>query len=218
MTPHPAAASVRAVAERLAEQHPRARTELEHSSAFELLVATVLSAQTTDLRVNQVTPELFATWPDAARLAAAQEGRLEELLRPLGMGPTRARRLRALGAQLVRRYGGEVPAGQRELEALPGVGRKTALVVRGVWFGQDAFAVDTHVGRLARRLGWTDSHDVRRVETDVIARADADGGPPLDGTALSLRLILHGREVCLARSPRCGDCVLADLCPRVGVS
>ena len=214
-------APLREVAARLAAAHPIARTELEHGSAFELLVATVLSAQTTDQRVNAVTRELFSRWPDAPALAAADEEQLADLLRPLGMGPTRAQRIRALAAQLLERHDGEVPEGQEALEALSGVGRKTALVVRGVWFGRDALAVDTHVMRLASRLGWTSSRDAQRVEKDVLAQRErevAEGAVPYaDGAELSLRLILHGRRVCTARAPQCGRCVLADLCPAVQI-
>lgn len=200
--------------------HPDARTELDHRDAFELLVATMLSAQTTDVRVNAVTPELFSRWPDAAALAGADEAELTAILAPLGMGPTRARRAVGLARGLLDRHGGEVPDDQAALEALPGVGRKTAHVVRGTWFGHSLLAVDTHVGRLARRLGWTASTDPRAVERDVIAAvggepepAGGSGGERINLTALSLRLILHGRRVCLARAPRCSRCVLAEICP-----
>lgn len=208
------------VASRLAASHPAARTELDHRDAAELLVATVLSAQTTDVRVNSVTPELFARWPDPASLAGAAEEDVAAVVRPLGMGATRARRIIALARQLISRHGGEVPDDQAALEALPGVGRKTAHVVRGAWFGHSLLAVDTHVGRVSRRLGWTVHEDPRRIEDDVVARlaADGTGGEEEDLTLLGLRLILHGRRVCTARAPRCADCELADLCPRVGVA
>lgn len=208
------------VAARLQELHPAARTELDHRDALELLVATVLSAQTTDVRVNQVTPELFARWPDPEALAAAEEAEVAEVVRPLGMGVTRARRIIGLAGGLVADHAGEVPDDQAALEALPGVGRKTAHVVRGAWFGHPLLAVDTHVGRLARRLGWTTSTDPRRVEHDVTTQVEADGaGADAENlTILGLRLILHGRRVCTARAPRCGDCVLVDLCPQVGVA
>lgn len=248
-----AAAPIAPVARALALEYPDARTELDHRSAFELLVATVLSAQTTDARVNALTPELFARFPDAAALAAADESQVAALLHPLGMGATRARRIIDLARSLVSDHDGEVPDDQDALEALSGVGRKTALVVRGVWFGADALAVDTHVTRLAARLGWSAARTPRGVERDVLAlrdaarretarrdaagsvvpeggtalsdttgngtgpraddRDDADGRDPLDATVLSLRLILHGRRVCSARSPRCGQCTLAGLCP-----
>lgn len=208
------------VAARLADLHVEARTELDHRDAVELLVATMLSAQTTDVRVNQVTPELFSRWPGPAALAAADEAALAEVVRPLGMGPTRARRLIALARGLLERHGGEVPDDQAALEALPGVGRKTAHVVRGAWFGHSLLAVDTHVGRLSRRLGWTAQTAPRKVEEDVVARMEADGtgADAEELTVLGLRLILHGRRVCTARAPRCEQCVLADICPRVGVA
>ncbi|AXK47250.1 endonuclease III domain-containing protein [Brachybacterium saurashtrense] len=207
------------VAARLAEHYADARTELDHRDAFELLVATVLSAQTTDVRVNLITPELFSRWPYPAALAAAEEAAVAEVVRPLGMGPTRARRLRALAQGLLAQHGGVVPDDQDALEALPGVGRKTAHVVRGAWFGRSLLAVDTHVGRLARRLGWSAATAPRAVEEDVVARVEADctGAAAEDLTVLGLRLILHGRRVCTARAPRCEGCVLADLCPREGV-
>ncbi|MBB5830400.1 endonuclease III domain-containing protein [Brachybacterium aquaticum] len=203
------------VASRLEDLHIGARTELDHRDAFELLVATVLSAQTTDVRVNQVTPELFSRWPGPAALAGADEAEVTEVVRPLGMGPTRARRIVGLARGLLERHGGEVPDDQAALEALPGVGRKTAHVVRGAWFGHSLLAVDTHVGRLARRLGWTAQTDPRRIEEDVVAWVEADGtgAEAEDLTMLGLRLILHGRRVCTARTPHCDSCVLADLCP-----
>lgn len=239
------------VANALQDLYPRARTELDHRNALELLVATVLSAQTTDVRVNQVTPELFRRWPDARALAAADEAALTEVVRPLGMGATRARRLVGLGRGLLERHDGEVPDDQIALEKLPGVGRKTAHVVRGAWFGHSLLAVDTHVGRLARRLGWTTRSDPRGVEEDLVARLEADAASASAGpdtgsgtgitghgpeagaetgaeagtaadaenlTVLGLRLILHGRRVCTARAPRCGDCALLELCPQVRIA
>lgn len=205
-----------AVVERLAREHPEARTALVHASALELLVATAISAQTTDVRVNEVTPELFARWPDARSLAAADPFEVATVIRPVGMAPTKSRRVVALGQALVERHGGQVPDDQEALEALPGVGRKTALVVRGVWFGRSLLAVDTHVGRLARRLGWSAASDPARVEADVVARAEAAAPPVVDLTALSLRLILHGRAICTARRPACERCILADVCPSAG--
>lgn len=205
----------------LRAQHPDARTELEHRDAFELLVATVLSAQTTDVRVNAVTPELFSRWPDAAALARAGTEEVAAVVRPLGMGEMRARRIIGLAQGLRDRHRGQVPDDQAALEQLPGVGRKTAHVVRGAWFGHSLLAVDTHVGRLARRLGWSTRTDPRQVEEDVVRRArraEGRAGAPVDLTVLGLRLILHGRRVCTARSPRCGDCVLAALCPSAGIA
>ena len=214
------AADAGLVARRLAEEHAAARTELDHADAFELLVATVLSAQTTDVRVNQVTPGLFSRWPGPVALAAADEDEVTAQVRPLGMGATRARRIIGLSRALLADHDGEVPDDQAALEKLPGVGRKTAHVLRGAWFGHSLLAVDTHVGRLARRLGWTASTDPRAVEGDVVARvaADGTGAESEDLTMLGLRLILHGRRVCTARSPRCGQCVLADLCPSAEVA
>lgn len=200
------------VLELLEQDYPSACTELDHRDVFELLVATVLSAQTTDVRVNAVTPELFERWPDPASLGAAGTDEVEQVVRPLGMGRTRARRIIALAAGLLADHDGQVPDDERALTALPGVGRKTSHVVRGAGFGRSLLAVDTHVGRVSRRLGWTGATDPRRVEDEVCARVAAEA-PVADLTALSLRLILHGRRVCLARSPRCGVCRLAPLCP-----
>lgn len=214
----PAPAAI--VASELEALYPGARTELDHRDALELLVATVLSAQTTDVRVNQVTPELFSRWPDAASLAGADEDEVTAVVRPLGMGATRARRIIGLAQGLLERHGGEVPDDQAHLEALPGVGRKTAHVVRGTWFGHPLLAVDTHVGRVTRRLGWTARTEPRAVEEDVVAQVARHGAGTAaeDLTVLSLRLILHGRRVCTARSPRCGECVLQPSCPQVGVA
>ena len=203
-----------AVDDELARLYPDARCSLIHDDPFQLLVATVLSAQTTDVRVNSLTPALFARYPDAAALAGAEERALEEELRPLGMQRTRARRLIALGAALVDSCGGAVPASRDELVALPGVGRKTANVVLGDAFGVPAITVDTHVGRLARRLGWTSAKDPLAVERDIAALWE-----PRRWTDGCHRLIEHGRAVCRARAPRCERCALAEkgLCPRVGV-
>ncbi|MCT2262030.1 endonuclease III [Brachybacterium muris] len=219
-------ADVIEVDDRLGRTYPGARTELDHRDAFELLVATVLSAQTTDVRVNSLTPELFSRWPDAAALAGADEEQVTALLRPLGMGGTRAARIIGLAQGLLRDHSGQVPDDQQALEALPGVGRKTAYVVRGTWFGHSLLAVDTHVARLSRRLGWTGSKDPVKVETDVVALVEQaatgshgkGGSEEIDLTALHLRLILHGRSVCLARAPQCGTCVLADICPSAEVA
>ncbi|MDO4243837.1 MAG: endonuclease III [Actinomyces sp.] len=212
MTPGQRAA---AVDDELIRLYPDARCALLHSNAFQLLVATVLSAQTTDARVNTITPELFDRWPDPVALAGADRAELEALLRPLGMQRTRAERLIGLGAELVADDGGRVPADAAALQALPGVGRKTANVVLGNAFGVPAITVDTHVGRLSRRLGWTTATDPRAVERDIASLWE-----PWRWTDGCHRLIEHGRAVCRARSPRCGDCALAsqDLCPRVGVA
>lgn len=203
-----------AVDEELGRLYPEARCSLDHDGPFQLLVATVLSAQTTDARVNTVTPALFRRFPDAAALAGARREELEDLLRPLGFQRAKAGHLLGLGAGLCDRFGGEVPCDREALVSLPGVGRKTANVVLGNAFGVPAITVDTHVGRLSRRLGWTTSKDPLRVEKDI-----ADLWEPRRWTDGCHRLIAHGRSVCAARSPRCSECVLlgAGLCPQVGV-
>ena len=193
--------------------YPEATTSLDHRNAFELLVATVLSAQTTDARVNTVTPTLFSRWQTPEDLATADPASVEQVVRPLGFQHRRATQVVGLAHALVEHFGGAVPAASRDLESLPGVGRKTANVVRGNWFGIPALTGDTHVGRLARRLGWTGAPDPAAVERDVCALL-----PDVDWTRLSHELIWHGRAVCTARAPRCDTCVLADLCPRVGVA
>lgn len=196
----------------LALAYPDARCELDYASPLELLVATVLSAQTTDVRVNQVTPELFARYPAAADYAAARPEDLEQILRPLGFFRAKARSLIGLGQALSDRYDGEVPASLDALVTLPGVGRKTANVVLGNAFGIPGITVDTHVGRLSRRLGWTTATDPVVVERELVAMFD-----PSEWVMLCHRLISHGRRVCHARRPACADCVLLALCPRVGV-
>lgn len=195
---------------RLEETYPDAHCELNFSSAFELLVATVLSAQTTDKRVNEVTPALFKQFPDAHALAGASLSQLQDLVRPLGMFRRRSEALQGLGLTLTEDFGGEVPRNRKDLTTLPGVGRKTANVVLGNWFGQDEITVDTHVGRLSRRLGWTQNTDPVKVEKDLWELL-----PDAPWTKLCHQLILHGRRVCLARSPHCAECTLLDLCPQV---
>lgn len=181
-----------------------------YESPFQLLAATILSAQCTDERVNTVAPKLFATYPDAASLAGSDREELEAIIRPTGFFHAKARNLTGMARALLDRHGGEVPREIAALVALPGVGRKTANVVRSVAFGLPGLPVDTHVGRLARRLGLTEHHDPVKVESDLCALVPAE-----EWGALSLRLILHGRAVCLARRPRCDICSLADLCPSV---
>ena len=209
-TPRTAAA----VDEALTVLYPDATCSLVHRDAYELLVATVLSAQTTDARVNTVTPALFASWPDAAALGDARVEDVEDVVRPLGMQRTRARRLVALGTELTGRFDGVVPATCAELTSLPGVGRKTANVVLGNAFGVPALTVDTHVGRLSRRLGWTRHTDPLRVERDI-----ADLWEPWRWTDGCHRLIAHGRRVCRSRRPDCAGCALLDqgLCPQAGL-
>lgn len=203
-----------AVDDVLMRLYPDAHCHLLHTNAFELLVATVLSAQTTDARVNTVTPALFSAWPDARALAGADRASLEEVIRPLGMQRTRAERLIRLGQDLTERHDGEVPREREELVDLPGVGRKTANVVLGNAFGVPAITVDTHVGRLARRLGWTEQTAPLAVERDI-----ARVWEPWRWTDGCHRLIEHGRAVCRARSPQCEACPLLEegLCPQAGV-
>lgn len=197
----------------LGEEYPEAACSLAYRSPLELLIATALSAQTTDVRVNQVTPRLFERFPNAAAFAGAGLGELEEVLRPLGFFRTKARTVQGIGRELVERYDGDVPASLDELVTLPGVGRKTANVVLGNAFGIPGITVDTHVGRLSRRLGWTKETDPVRVERDLAAI-----WPPEVWTIACHRLIFHGRAVCTSRSPKCDRCVIAHLCPRIGVT
>lgn len=196
---------------RLAELYPgsaRELCELDFETPFQLLAATVLSAQTTDERVNSVTPELFARYPTPADLGAADPNELEGIIHSTGFFRSKARSLMGLGRELDERFGGQVPTALEDLITLPGVGRKTANVIRSVAFGLPGLAVDTHVTRLTRLLGLTDSDDPVKIESDVTVLL-----PPQHWGAIGLRLILHGRRVCVARRPRCGDCFLSDFCP-----
>ncbi len=195
----------------LARTYPDARAELDFASPWQLLVATILSAQTTDKRVNQVTPALFARWPDPAALAEADRAELEELLRPLGFYRAKANTLLQLGARVLADFGGEVPRTLAELVTLPGVGRKTANVVLGNAYGVPGITVDTHFGRLARRFGWTAQTDPDKVESEVGALF-----PPRDWVMLCHHVIWHGRRRCHARNPACGACPVASLCPAYG--
>ncbi len=195
----------------LARTYPDARAELDFASPWQLLVATILSAQTTDKRVNQVTPALFARWPDPAALAEADRAELEELLRPLGFYRAKANTLLQLGARVLADFGGEVPRTLAELVTLPGVGRKTANVVLGNAYGVPGITVDTHFGRLARRFGWTAETDPDKVEAEVGALF-----PPRDWVMLCHHVIWHGRRRCHARNPACGACPVASLCPAYG--
>lgn len=204
-----------AVEKLLARHYPDAHCALHHRSPFELLVATVLSAQTTDERVNTVTPDLFARYPTPADLAGAERDAVCALVRPLGFQHRRADQLIGLARGLVADHGGEVPANRRDLEKLPGVGRKTAHVVLGNCFGEPALTVDTHVGRVARRLKLSEDTRPRRVEDDLAAVFTRQGAAS-DWTVLCHRLIAHGRAICHARSPQCSRCPLATVCPSAG--
>ncbi|OSM44073.1 endonuclease III [Nesterenkonia sp. PF2B19] len=211
-TPLATTRRVRKINRVLAETYPYAVAELDFENPFELLVATVLSAQTTDVRVNQVTPSLFARFPDAHAMAVADERELSELIRPTGFYKSKARALLGLSQALVDEHDGEVPGRLEDLVKLPGVGRKTAFVVLGNAFGEPGLTVDTHFGRLARRLGMTEQEDPVKVERDVAALFE-----PKDWTMLSHRLIFHGRRVCHARRPACGACPISRWCPSYGV-
>ncbi|NBE49867.1 endonuclease III [Streptomyces sp. YC537] len=195
----------------LAEVYPYAHPELDFENPFQLLVATVLSAQTTDLRVNQTTPRLFAAYPTPEDLAAANPEEVEELIRPTGFFRAKTKSIMGLAAALRDRHGGEVPGRLEDLVKLPGVGRKTANVVLGNAFGVPGITVDTHFGRLVRRWKWTDSDDPEKIEALV-----CDIFPKSDWTMLSHRIIFHGRRICHARRPACGACPIAHLCPSYG--
>jgi endonuclease-3 len=195
----------------LGDTYPDAHCELDFSTPLELLVATVLSAQCTDQRVNAVTPALFARYPDAAAYAGADRGELEALITPTGFFRQKAGTIQSIGQQLCDRHNGEVPGRLKELVTLSGVGRKTANVVLGDAFGVPGITVDTHLGRLARRFGWTTNEDPEKVEADLqqlFARKD--------WTTMSHRVIWHGRRRCHARRPACGACPVARWCPAFG--
>lgn len=198
----------REVARRLAEEYPEAICELDHTSPFELLVATILSAQTTDARVNMVTPELFRRYPTANALAAADPSAMEDLIRSTGFYQNKTRSLLGMAQALLDRFDGEVPTSLDDLVTLPGVGRKTGNVVRSVAFGLPGLPVDTHVGRVSRRLGLTVEVDPVKVELELNRYL-----PRSLWGDFSLRMILHGRRVCDAKYPRCEACVLEDICP-----
>lgn len=200
------------ILELLADLYPDAETALRHNNPLELLVATILSAQCTDARVNQVTPTLFARYRTASDYAHADPTELESYIKSTGFYRNKAKHIIGCGQALVSRFGGEVPRTLEELASLPGVGRKTANVVLGDAFDTPGITVDTHVGRLARRLGWTRHTDPVKVERVLMKLL-----PQHAWTAVSHQLILHGRHVCRARKPKCDSCPLAAFCPRVGV-
>jgi endonuclease III len=197
----------RLVHERLKDEY-EAVCELDHTNAFELLAATILSAQCTDARVNLTTPALFARFGDAESLAVADELEVQELVRSTGFYKNKARNLIAMANALLDRHNGEVPTDLKALAALAGVGRKTGNVVRSVAFGLPGLPVDTHVIRLAHRLGITELDDPVKIELEINPMI-----PEAERGEFSLRVILHGRRVCFARKPACGDCVLNDFCP-----
>ena len=209
--PRGARARAATVVERLAVEYPgtaRKLCALVHDDPFQLLVATILSAQCTDEMVNKVTPALFARYPTAADLAEADPADVEALVRPTGFFRQKTKSLVGMASALEERFGGEVPTGLEDLVTLPGVGRKTGNVIRSVGFDLPGLPVDTHVGRLSRRLRLTAESDPVKVEHDLHGIVAGE-----EWGALSLRLILHGRAVCVARRPRCAECLLADTCP-----
>lgn len=196
----------------LADTYPDAHCELDFESPYQLLVATILSAQCTDARVNMVTPRVFAAYPTAADLAAADRAELESMIESTGFFRAKSASLQGMAARLTEAYSGDVPGRLADLVTLPGVGRKTANVVLGNAFDVPGITVDTHFGRLSRRFGWTTSEDPEKVEAEVGSLF-----PRSQWTGLSHRMIWHGRRVCHARTPACGACPLAQLCPSFGV-
>jgi endonuclease III len=202
----------RRIAGALARTYPDAACALYHRNPWELLVATILSAQCTDAMVNQVTPALFAELPTPAALAAAPARRVEELIKRTGFFRQKTKALQASAKAVVEQHAGRVPETMEELTALPGIGRKTANVVLGTAFGQPAIFVDTHVRRLANRLGLTVQDDPDKIERDLQALL-----PAAEWTAFAHRLIHHGRQICHARKPRCSACPLLPWCPQIGV-
>ncbi|MBP3383859.1 MAG: endonuclease III [Firmicutes bacterium] len=200
------------ILDRLEQQYPDADCALDHRNVFELLVAVVLSAQTTDVSVNKVTPDLFAAYPDAAALAEAPEAELQEKLRRIGMYKTKARNIRNLAIQLTEKYGGQVPEDYDQLVELPGVGRKTANVVLAVGFGHQRIAVDTHVFRVANRIGLVSEKDVLKTELALM-----EALPEARWSRTHHSLIFHGRQCCSARNPKCSECPISYLCKKVGL-
>jgi len=194
---------------RLGKIHPDAHCELDHEGAFQLLCATVLSAQTTDVAVNKITPGLFAKYPDAAALAKAKPEAVEALINKIGMFRQKTKNLIGLSKALVEKHGGEVPKNMDDLVALPGVGRKTANVVLGVmWNIPEGVVVDTHVGRITQRLGWTKNSDPAKIEQDLVKLL-----PQKEWDQASHILIFHGRRICFAIKPNCEGCGVNDVCP-----
>ncbi|MCL2466932.1 MAG: endonuclease III [Micrococcales bacterium] len=196
----------------LADRYPDAHCELEHVDPFQLLVATVLSAQTTDVRVNQTTPELFARYPGPAQMAAADRADLEQLLHPLGFFRAKTRHVQGLSAALLERFDGQVPRRMADLVTLPGVGRKTANVVLGNAFGVPGVVVDTHVQRLSHRLAFTAEDSPDAIEADLAALVERS-----QWTMFSHRMVFHGRRTCFAQNPACGACPVASWCPSHGI-
>ena len=206
------ASSARSIYRILTKEYPDARCELDFNSPLELLVATVLSAQCTDVRVNAVTPVLFKRFPTLETLAAAKLSEIEEIIYSTGFFRSKAKNIKELANKILNDFGGEVPNDLAQLVTLPGVGRKTANVVLGNAFGIPGLTVDTHFGRLSRRFGWSTATDPVKVEIDVAKLI-----PEKEWTLLSHKLIWHGRRICHSRKPECGICPLAKLCPSAGI-
>lgn len=204
--------SARSIYRILTKEYPDARCELDFNSPLELLVATVLSAQCTDVRVNAVTPVLFNRFPTLEKLAAAKLSEIEEIIYSTGFFRSKAKNIKELANKILNDFGGEVPNDLAQLVTLPGVGRKTANVVLGNAFGIPGLTVDTHFGRLSRRFGWSTATDPVKVENDVAKLI-----PEKEWTLLSHKLIWHGRRICHSRKPECGICPLAKLCPSAGI-
>ena len=204
--------SARSIYRILTKEYPDARCELDFNSPLELLVATVLSAQCTDKRVNAVTPVLFNRFPTVTKLAGAKISEIEKIVYSTGFYRSKAKNIKELASKILKDYGGEVPKTLAQLVTLPGVGRKTANVVLGNAFGIPGLTVDTHFGRLSRRFGWSQETDPVKVENDVAKLI-----PEKEWTLLSHKLIWHGRRICHSRKPECGICPLAKLCPSAGV-
>jgi endonuclease-3 len=200
------------IAARLEEAYPDATCELDFANPWQLLVATILSAQCTDKMVNQVTPALFDEFPDPLSLARAPQAKIERIIRKTGFYSQKAKAIRACAKHISEKFSGSVPQTMAELTSLQGVGRKTASVVLGTAFGQPAVFVDTHVKRLTNRLGLTRAQEPNEIEEDVKRLL-----PEREWTAFCHRLIHHGRRVCFARNPKCENCPLASICPRIGI-
>src|SRR5437868_5695541 len=212
-TANPIRSRARKIIRRLAKEYPDAKCALHHEDPLQLLIATILSAQCTDVRVNLVTPDLFAQFPDAKAFATADPRALEKAIQSTGFFRNKTRNIIACCKQIVEEHSGQVPRTMEELVRLPGVGRKTANVILGNAFEVPGITVDTHVGRLSRRLGLTRHTDPEKVERDLM-----DLIPRKEWTMFSHRMIFHGRQVCHARKPRCESCVLLSVCPRIGVA
>jgi endonuclease-3 len=205
-------ARAKIINERLAEAYPDAHCALNHKNALELLVATILSAQCTDAMVNKVTPDLFARCPTAKAFAEIDQEELETLIRRTGFFRAKSKNIKAAATMIVEKFNGKVPDTLDELIQLPGVARKTANVVLGECFDTPGITVDTHVGRLSRRMGFTKLDDPVKIERELNALI-----PQEDWTLFSHRMIWHGRQICIARKPKCDVCPLADVCPKIGV-